>query len=128
VDYRLPTNDRTTLLIVSDEVLVRNWLSGVLWDSGYSVLSAANADEASEIAAAFSQRIGMLLICMPHARGLEVATYLGKNYLGMRALVTSTATYSRLSTSPTSAATADLVRCVAAALSSEAAPRNVIVI
>jgi two-component system, response regulator PdtaR len=39
----------SVILAVEDETLVRDYLTGVLEDAGYQVVSAANADEAIEI-------------------------------------------------------------------------------
>jgi CheY-like chemotaxis protein len=39
----------SVILTVEDETLIRDYLTGVLEDAGYQVISAANADEAIEI-------------------------------------------------------------------------------
>lgn len=41
--------DKTTILVVDDEVLVRAMIGGALRDEGYAVLEAINADEAVAI-------------------------------------------------------------------------------
>lgn len=41
-----PSNDRTCILVVEDEFLIRFMLSDSLRDAGYHVIEASNADEA----------------------------------------------------------------------------------
>ncbi len=63
-----------TLLLVEDEEALRNLTAKVLRDQGYTVLEAANGDEAIKLARTFSQRIHLLVtdLVMPQMGGKEL--------------------------------------------------------
>lgn len=63
-----------TLLLVEDEEALRNLTAKVLRDQGYTVLEAANGDEAIKLARNFSQRIHLLVtdLVMPQMGGKKL--------------------------------------------------------
>lgn len=63
-----------TLLLVEDEEALRNLTAKVLRDQGYTVLEAANGDEAIKLARNFPQRIHLLVtdLVMPQMGGKEL--------------------------------------------------------
>jgi two-component system cell cycle sensor histidine kinase/response regulator CckA len=70
-----PPDTKQTILLVEDEVHVRNLLVEFLTLSGYTVLSAGDAPQALNIIADASQRIDLLLtdIVLPGMCGWELA-------------------------------------------------------
>jgi CheY-like chemotaxis protein len=62
-----------TILLVEDEPAVRSYLAGILTDSGYTVVSAANGEEAIRTAA-LQDEIDLLItdMSMPGSSGAEV--------------------------------------------------------
>jgi PAS domain S-box-containing protein len=67
-----------TILIVEDEVSVRNLVASTLRNDGYTLLNAGSAEEALEVAAAYHERIDLLLTdaIMPGKSGIELANLL----------------------------------------------------
>lgn len=63
-----------TLLLVEDEEALRNLTAKVLRDQGYTVLEAANGDEAIKLARNFPKRIHLLVtdLVMPQMGGKEL--------------------------------------------------------
>jgi len=61
-----------TILVVDDEKEIRNSLSGVIEDEGYSVLTASNGAKALEIVQADRVNLILLDIALPDIDGVEV--------------------------------------------------------
>jgi PAS domain S-box-containing protein len=80
-----------TVLLVEDETLVRAVLKKVLVGAGYLVLEAANAEEASVIAAEFTGNIHALLtdVVMPGKTGPELVRHLTSIRPSLRVLYMS---------------------------------------
>ena len=80
-----------TVLLVDDEPTVRKVLQRVLERAGFSVLIAANADEALAIAARFEGTIDLLVsdVMMPATPGPELARMLCDRYPQLRVLFVS---------------------------------------
>ncbi|HET7225307.1 MAG TPA: ATP-binding protein [Candidatus Eisenbacteria bacterium] len=82
---------RGTVLLVEDEPAVRSLLRGVLSRAGYSVIAAADADEALAAAAAHAGEIDLLItdVVMAGMGGRELASKLGAERPGIRVLFVS---------------------------------------
>jgi PAS domain S-box-containing protein len=80
-----------TILVVEDEVPVRNLVLAALRGQGYRLLAAGAADEAIELAARQAHRIDLLLTdaSMPGMGGVELATHLVRSQPAMRVVVMS---------------------------------------
>ena len=80
-----------TILLVEDEDEVRRLVRGVLMQQGYTVLEAADPDDALRLAADFAQPIDLLLtdVVMPHMSGVELARRMAVARPGMRVLFMS---------------------------------------
>jgi PAS domain S-box-containing protein len=72
------TDGTETILVVEDDDGVRAFVQAVLEGRGYRVLTAANADEAVELAVGHEGPIGLLLtdVVMPGASGADLANRL----------------------------------------------------
>jgi two-component system, cell cycle sensor histidine kinase and response regulator CckA len=79
------------ILVVEDEVLVRNFVCLQLHRDGYQVLAAADGVEALEVARAYTGTIHMLLtdVAMPRMDGLALARRMQEERPGTRILVMS---------------------------------------
>jgi DNA-binding NtrC family response regulator len=99
VEFELQTDGRICILVVADHVLVRNFLNADLTAAGYLVLSAADSDESWQLAAAFSGRIRLLLVCLPDGAGLALAERLCSCTPQMAAIVISPETRALLAQS-----------------------------
>ncbi len=80
-----------TILLVEDEDAVRGLTRRCLETSGYTVLAAANAEEALDVAARIQERIDLLLtdVVMPGASGTELSRRLLERRPGTRVLYVS---------------------------------------
>jgi len=67
----LSTSREIVILVVDDEVIVRNIVQRILTQAGFAVLAAADGQEALEVFQAFPDTIDMLLtdIDMPRLDG-----------------------------------------------------------
>ena len=72
---RPSTHERTTLLLVEDEEVIRELIRKLLEQWGYSVLSARNGVEALDVAANSSEPITLMVtdVVMPHMNGRDLA-------------------------------------------------------
>jgi two-component system, cell cycle sensor histidine kinase and response regulator CckA len=79
------------ILVVEDEVLVRNFVCLQLQRDGYQVLAAADGVEALQVARAYTGTIHMLLtdVIMPRMDGLALARQMLEERPGTRILVMS---------------------------------------
>jgi two-component system, cell cycle sensor histidine kinase and response regulator CckA len=79
------------ILVVEDEVLVRNFVCLQLQRDGYQVLAAADGVEALQVARAYTGMIHMLLtdVMMPRMDGLALARQMLEERPGTRILVMS---------------------------------------
>jgi PAS domain S-box-containing protein len=80
-----------TVLLVEDQASLRSLSREILEKLGYTVLTAAHAEEAMRIACAFPGRIDLLLtdVAMPGANGVEMANRLKPLRPDMRVLYVS---------------------------------------
>src|SRR5262245_36409653 len=71
---------KATVLIVDDEPLVRDLLSRILERDGYSVLTAADGQQALQLASEHGDAIDLLVsdIQMPGMTGIELAKQLNR--------------------------------------------------
>lgn len=79
------------ILVVEDEVLVRNFVCLQLQREGYQVLAAADGVEALEVARAYTGAIQMLLtdVVMPRMGGLALVERMLQDRPGIRVLMMS---------------------------------------
>jgi two-component system, cell cycle sensor histidine kinase and response regulator CckA len=79
------------ILVVEDEVLVRNFVCLQLQRDGYQVLAAADGVEALQVARAYTGTIHMLLtdVIMPRMDGLALVRQMLEERPGTRILVMS---------------------------------------
>jgi CheY-like chemotaxis protein len=79
------------ILLVEDEELVRNVTCEVLETAGYSVLTAKNAAEATEVFDRYSRLIGLVItdVVMPGQDGRTLAEQLRARCPGLRVIVSS---------------------------------------
>jgi PAS domain S-box-containing protein len=80
-----------TVLLVEDDAHVREAASRILHRSGFTVIEAANADEARSAAIATQRQVDVLLtdVVMPGLSGPELATQLVRLLPGMRVVLMS---------------------------------------
>ena len=86
-----PMGAQPVILVVEDEVLVRNFVCLQLQRDGYQVLAAGDGVEAMEVARAYTGTIHMILtdIVMPRMDGLALARRMLGERPGMRILTMS---------------------------------------
>ena len=87
----METSERTTILVVEDEALIRMVSADILGDAGFRVLEAANADEAIDILTQ-AEHVQLVFtdIRMPgRMDGLELATFVHSHWPDIRLVVTS---------------------------------------
>jgi len=79
-----------TLLLVDDEPTVRSMTARVLRESGYTVIEAADGEEAIQLAAS-TERLDLLLtdVIMPRMRGADLAARLRQSRPDLRVLFMS---------------------------------------
>ena len=77
--------------MVEDDIGVRHVAQGILTRLGYTVLTAANADEAFRVVDAFRGHVDLLMtdVVMPGMNGRELAERLTERHPKMRVLYTS---------------------------------------
>lgn len=80
-----------TILLVEDENPVREFIALVLREQGYTVIEAANGQEALQLAQEYSQEIHLLLtdMVMPGINGMVLAQRLLKNHPHLKTLIMS---------------------------------------
>jgi PAS domain S-box-containing protein len=91
VDPRSASSEAATILVVEDDVAIRELVSMVLLRHGFRVLLAAGPGEALEIAADPAASIDLLLsdVIMPGMSGKELADRIAAERLGLRVLYMS---------------------------------------
>ncbi len=79
------------VLVAEDDVLVRNLVHAVLLRAGYSVLMAADGEEALELSRRYSGEINLLLsdVTMPRMDGFQLAERIRLERPSTRALLIS---------------------------------------
>ncbi len=80
-----------TVLLVEDDVAVRDFLGQVLQAHGYTVLAAEHADSACALARSFAERIDLVItdVVMPGSTGPELVNQLHAGRPGLAALYIS---------------------------------------
>jgi PAS domain S-box-containing protein len=91
VKRTIPRANGETVLVVEDEVAVREMADRILRSNGYCVLNAGSGKEALDICARGEQRIDLLLtdVIMPKMLGTELAMRITAARAGMRVLYMS---------------------------------------
>ncbi len=86
-----PMRGVETVLVVEDEIAVRNLVGSVLESAGYTVLRAGCGDEALRIARSHPGKIDLLLtdVVMPKMSGPELSDRIQALGLGIRVIFTS---------------------------------------
>lgn len=91
-DVGFPTGGNETILVAEDEPALREMVSTILQDQGYTVLQAQDGREALLLLQNhINRKIDLLLadVLMPHINGLELAQRLGTICPGTKVLLTS---------------------------------------
>ncbi len=80
-----------TVLVIEDEELVRELVTGILKDSGYTVLEARDGKTAHDLARTFSGQIHLVIsdMILPDATGTDLFEQLGAVRSGMKVLYMS---------------------------------------
>ena len=80
-----------TILLAEDEQAVRDLVTDLLMDLGYTVLKASNGTEAIDLATSSVHRIDLLVsdIVMPQMGGVELANHLRSDHPNLPVLLTS---------------------------------------
>jgi two-component system cell cycle sensor histidine kinase/response regulator CckA len=80
-----------TILLVEDDAAVRQFISSVLGDLGYQVLTAEDGEHAAEVSEAYEGPIDLLIsdVVMPRMSGYELARQLSARRSGLRVLYLS---------------------------------------
>jgi CheY-like chemotaxis protein len=88
------------VLVADDDVLVRNLINAILTRSGYSVLVAADGEEALELSRRYTGEIHLLLsdVIMPRMNGFKLAERIREERPSTRALLISGNTSAELQT------------------------------
>lgn len=84
--------EKTTVLVVEDEAVLREFVTSVLESEGYTVMQAGDGVEAMEIASATNAKIDLLLtdMVMPNGiTGVHLADKLQEKFNDLRVLFTS---------------------------------------
>ena len=84
-----PGQHRPRVLVVDDDVAIREMCTRILEEEGYSVETACNGDEARR---AFESRPASLVICdifMPDRDGFETISGLRREYRGLKIIAMS---------------------------------------
>jgi PAS domain S-box-containing protein len=86
-----PCSDGETVLVVEDDDIMRDLLSEILEDEGYTVLAAASPHEALARARSCEGRIDLVVtdVVMPRMSGIAVAEALRTRHPGIRVLYMS---------------------------------------
>jgi PAS domain S-box-containing protein len=91
VPSRLPSKVSETILLVEDEVTIRELFAELLVSKGYDVLRASNGVEALELVSAYEGPLDLLVtdVMMDKMGGLELSERLGKTRPGLRTIFIS---------------------------------------
>jgi CheY-like chemotaxis protein len=88
---RKPASPKCVILLVEDEVIVRNFVATLLTRLKYSVLAAGDGEEALQISRGYAAPIDLLLtdVQMPRVDGLELSEKLEQERPGIKVLMMS---------------------------------------
>ena len=73
-----PEIAKPTALVVDDELLIREFCSDILGQAGFQVRTAADAQEALEVAQADPPAVILLDVMLPGMSGVEALTHFGR--------------------------------------------------
>jgi CheY-like chemotaxis protein len=90
---KLERTEPATILLVENNALLRNWMRMTLCGEGYSVLAAANRQEAAELAACFEAPLHAILA---RSNETELAARFESQWAGIRVVFISDATCDEL--------------------------------
>jgi CheY-like chemotaxis protein len=82
-------NGKAVILVVDDEVLVRNFIQMTLTHAGYHVLTASDGVEALELSRSYHGAIDLVVsdVKMPNMMGPELAAAISKERPGIHVLL-----------------------------------------
>ena len=83
--------DQPLVLVVDDEVMIRNLVTHLLQVQGYLVLSASDGQEALELSRKYPAKIDLVVtdVTMPRLNGLDLYAHLMQERPGIKAIVMS---------------------------------------
>src|SRR5205823_13422263 len=83
--------ERPVVLVVDDEILVRNLVTEIMQQEGYLVLAAADGQEALEVSRKFSGEVDLVItdMDMPRLNGSDLCARLLQERPGIEVLVIS---------------------------------------
>jgi two-component system, cell cycle sensor histidine kinase and response regulator CckA len=86
-----PISPQVVILVVDDEVLIRNLVTILMQRVGYIVISACDGEEALNLSRKYSGTIDLVItdVDMPHLNGVELCTRLLEERPGIKAIVMS---------------------------------------
>lgn len=85
----MPEQPKNTILVVDDDVGVRDVLRGMLESAGYRVLLAENGKEAMKALKAEEADLILTDLVMPEQEGIETIKALRQEYPGIRVIAMS---------------------------------------
>lgn len=82
---------KPVVLVVDDEIVVRNAIATYLYRAGYTVISAAHGLEALELSRAYPDRVHLLItdVDIPRMSGFDLCEHLKRERPGMRVMILS---------------------------------------
>jgi CheY-like chemotaxis protein len=86
-----PKETKPVVLVVDDEVVVRNTIATYLYRAGYTVISPVDGIEALELSRAYPDHVHLLItdVDIPTMSGLDLCEHLIRERPGMKVMIIS---------------------------------------
>jgi DNA-binding response OmpR family regulator len=98
LDYRSLRANQPNILVADDEVMIRNLVTLLLQENGYTVLSASDGQEALELSRKYPGTIDLVItdVEMPRLNGMDLRAHLLEERPGIKVIVMSGADMSEI--------------------------------